>query len=178
MRGLKHMAALVVAQLAAVLDAFVDRNPNKALRVWKADKEVDALYVSLFRELITYSMEDPGTISMCIHHLFCAKNIERMGDHATNIAEAGTIWSKAKPLPASGPKGDVSSYVWASRSNLPEKCWLKSRLTAAHLRWPPPTIRRQPLPKRVSACPTCTRRWRRSSMPPNGPATWIEATRP
>jgi phosphate transport system protein len=66
MRGLKHMAALVVAQLAAVLDAFVDRNPNKALRVWKADKEVDALYVSLFRELITYSMEDPGTISMCI----------------------------------------------------------------------------------------------------------------
>jgi phosphate transport system protein len=63
-RGLKHMAALVVAQLAAVLDAFVDRNPNKALRVWKADKEVDALYVSLFRELITYSMEDPGTISL------------------------------------------------------------------------------------------------------------------
>ena len=111
MRGLKHMAALVVAQLAAVLDAFVDRNPNKALRVWKADKEVDALYVSLFRELITYSMEDPGTISMCIHHLFCAKNIERMGDHATNIAEAVHYMVEGQAIEGERPKGDVSSYT-------------------------------------------------------------------
>ena len=109
MRGLKHMAALVVAQLAAVLDAFVDRNPNKALRVWKADKEVDALYVSLFRELITYSMEDPGTISMCIHHLFCAKNIERMGDHATNIAETIYYMVEGQTLPDERPKGDNTS---------------------------------------------------------------------
>ena len=111
MRGLKHMAALVVAQLAAVLDAFVDRNPSKALRVWKADKEVDALYVSLFRELITYSMEDPGTISMCIHHLFCAKNIERMGDHATNIAEAVHYMVEGQAIEGERPKGDVSSYT-------------------------------------------------------------------
>jgi phosphate transport system protein len=111
MRGLKHMAALVVAQLAAVLDAFVDRNPAKALRVWKADKEVDALYVSLFRELITYSMEDPGTISMCIHHLFCAKNIERMGDHATNIAEAVHYMVEGHAIAGERPKGDTSSYV-------------------------------------------------------------------
>jgi len=111
MRGLKHMAALVVAQLAAVLDAFVDRNPSKALRVWKADKEVDALYVSLFRELLTYSMEDPGTISMCIHHLFCAKNIERMGDHATNIAEAVHYMVEGQAIAGERPKGDVSSYV-------------------------------------------------------------------
>ena len=111
MRGLKHMAALVVAQLAAVLDAFVDRNPSKALRVWKADKEVDALYVSLFRELLTYSMEDPGTISMCIHHLFCAKNIERMGDHATNIAEAVHYMAEGQAIAGERPKGDVSSYV-------------------------------------------------------------------
>ena len=111
MRGLKHMAALVVAQLAAVLDAFVDRNPGKALRVWRADKEVDALYVSLFRELITYSMEDPGTISMCIHHLFCAKNIERMGDHATNIAEAVHYMVEGQAIEGERPKGDVSSYI-------------------------------------------------------------------
>jgi phosphate transport system protein len=111
MRGLKHMAALVVAQLAAVLDSFVDRNPGKALHVWQADKEVDALYVSLFRELLTYSMEDPGTISMCIHHLFCAKNIERIGDHATNIAEAVHYMVEGHAIAGERPKGDTSSYV-------------------------------------------------------------------
>jgi len=109
MRGLKHMATLVVTQLAAVLDAFVDRNPNKALQVWKADREVDALYVSLFRELLTYSMEDPGMISMCIHHLFCAKNIERIGDHATNIAENVYYLVHGEPLTQARPKGDRSS---------------------------------------------------------------------
>ncbi|MDR3423181.1 MAG: phosphate signaling complex protein PhoU [Xanthobacteraceae bacterium] len=110
-RGLKHMAALVVSQLAGVLDSFVDRNPGKALQVWKADKEVDALYVSLFRELLTYSMEDPGTISMCIHHLFCAKNIERIGDHATNIAEAVHYMVEGHAIAGERPKGDTSSYV-------------------------------------------------------------------
>jgi phosphate transport system protein len=111
MRGLKHMAALVVSQLVAVLDSFVDRNPDKALQVWKADKEVDTLYVSLFRELLTYSMEDPGTISMCIHHLFCAKNIERIGDHATNIAEAVHYMVEGQAISGERPKGDNSSYV-------------------------------------------------------------------
>jgi hypothetical protein len=67
MRGLRHLATLVVAQLAVVLDSFVDRNPRNALLVWQGDKEVDALYVSLFRELLSYTMEDPGTISLCIH---------------------------------------------------------------------------------------------------------------
>jgi phosphate transport system protein len=111
MRGLKHMAALVVAQLAAVLDSFVDRDPGKALQVWKADKDVDALYVSLFRELLTYSMEDPGTISMCIHHLFCAKNIERIGDHATNIAEAVHYMVEGQGIAGERPKVDTSGYV-------------------------------------------------------------------
>ena len=106
-----HVDGAVTAEalgeaFAAVLDAFVDRNPGKALRVWRADKEVDALYVSLFRELITYSMEDPGTISMCIHHLFCAKNIERMGDHATNIAETVYYIVEGRPLADERPKGD------------------------------------------------------------------------
>jgi phosphate transport system protein len=109
-RGLRHMSTLVVSQLAAVLDSFVDRNPRKALRVWQGDREVDALYVSLFRELLTYTMEDPGTISMCIHHLFCAKNIERIGDHATNIAEAVYFMVEGQPIAGERPKGDTSSY--------------------------------------------------------------------
>jgi phosphate transport system protein len=110
-RGLRHMATLVVSQLAVVLDAFVDRNPRKALVVWQGDKEVDALYVSLFRELLTYTMEDPGTVSMCIHHLFCAKNIERIGDHATNIAEQVYFMVEGRAIAGERPKGDTSSYA-------------------------------------------------------------------
>jgi phosphate transport system protein len=111
MRGLRHMGTLVVAQLACVLDSFVDRSPVKALRVWQSDKEVDSLYVSLFRELLTYTMEDPGSTSMCIHLLFCAKNIERMGDHATNIAEAVHYMVEGRAIAGERPKGDTSIYV-------------------------------------------------------------------
>jgi phosphate transport system protein len=111
LRGLRHMATLVVAQLAAVLDSFVDRSPNKALEVWRSDKEIDALYVSLFRELLTYTLEDPGSISMCIHLLFCAKNIERIGDHATNIAEAVHYMVEGYPIAGERPKGDTSIYT-------------------------------------------------------------------
>jgi phosphate transport system protein len=108
LRGLKHMAALVVAQVSAVLDSFVDRDPEKALKVWEGDKDIDAMYVSLFRELLTYTMEDPGTISLCIHLLFCAKNIERIGDHATNIAEAVHYLVEGHQIAGERPKGDTS----------------------------------------------------------------------
>jgi phosphate transport system protein len=111
MRGLRSMATLVAAQLAAVLDSFVDRNPLSALRVWQGDREVDALYVSLFRELLTYTMEDPGAISLCIHYLFCAKNIERIGDHATNIAEAVHYMVEGHAIVGERPKGDTSSFI-------------------------------------------------------------------
>ena len=111
MRGLQHMATLVVTQLAVVLDSFVDRNLRGALRVWQGDLEVDALYVSLFRELLTYTMEDPGTISLCIHYLFCAKNIERIGDHATNIAEAVHYMVEGHAIAGERPKGEASSYL-------------------------------------------------------------------
>ena len=110
MRGLRHMATLVIAQLAAVLDSFVDRSPLKAIRVWQSDKEIDALYVSLFRELLTYTMEDPGSISMCVQLLFCAKNIERIGDHATNIAEAVHYMVEGYAIAGPRPKGDTSIY--------------------------------------------------------------------
>jgi phosphate transport system protein len=111
MRGLRHMGTLVVAQLAAVLDSFVGRSPLKALKVWESDREVDSLYVSLFRELLTYTMEDPGSVSMCIHLLFCAKNIERMGDHATNIAEAVHYMVEGHAIAGERPKADTSIYV-------------------------------------------------------------------
>jgi len=111
MRGLRHMTTLVVSQLNVVLDSFVDRNPLGALRVWQGDKNVDALYVSLFRELLTSTMEDPGSISVCIHHLFCAKNIERIGDHATNIAEAVHYMVKGYAIAGERPKGDAYGYL-------------------------------------------------------------------
>jgi phosphate transport system protein len=110
LRGLRHMTNLAATQLASVLDSFVDRSPSKALKVWQSDKEIDALYVSLFRELLTYTMEDPGSISMCIHLLFCAKNLERIGDHATNIAEAVHYMFEGHPIVGERPRGGTSIY--------------------------------------------------------------------
>src|SRR5262249_17118933 len=86
-RGVEHMTDLVLGQLKRVLDAYARRDVAAAMEVWRGDEEVDAVNNSLFRELLTYMMEDPRNITLCIHLLFCAKNIERMGDHATNIAE-------------------------------------------------------------------------------------------
>ena|ERR1700730_1534158 len=107
MRGLKRMTTLVVSQLAAVLDGFVDRDTTKARKVWEGDKEIDAMYGSLFRELLTYAMEDAGIISTCIHLQFCAKNIERMGDHATHIADAVHYMVEGHPFADERPKGDT-----------------------------------------------------------------------
>jgi phosphate transport system protein len=86
-----------------VIGAYADRNVADALDVWNHDEEIDQLYNSLFRELLTYMMEDPRNIGFCAHLLFCAKNIERIGDHATNIAETihylvtGTAISTDRP---------------------------------------------------------------------------------
>ncbi len=81
------MSDLVLAQLKDVLDAYAQQDTVKAVDVWRRDGAIDALYTSVFRELLTYMMEDPRNISFCTHLLFCAKNIERIGDHTTNIAE-------------------------------------------------------------------------------------------
>lgn len=86
-KSLKRMGKLVSSQLHAVLDAYARRNAESALDVWQRDEEVDAVYSSMFRELVTYMMEDPRTIGLCAHMLFGARNLERIGDHATNIAE-------------------------------------------------------------------------------------------
>ena len=87
MTGLKHMVELALGQLKDVLDAYAERDADKALAVWRHDERIDAMYNSLFRELLTYMMEDPRNIGLCTHLLFGAKNIERIGDHTTNIAE-------------------------------------------------------------------------------------------
>ena len=109
MRGIEHMTELVLTQIKEVLDAYARRDVAKAMQVWRGDEEVDAVNNSLFRELLTYMMEDPRNISLCTHLLFCAKNIERMGDHATNIAETIYYMVEGYILPDDRPKGDLTS---------------------------------------------------------------------
>lgn len=85
--GLKRLGDLVQELVRDVLDAYLDRNADRALAVWRRDQEVDSLHTGLFRELLTYMMEDPRKITACTHLLFIFKNLERIGDHTTNIAE-------------------------------------------------------------------------------------------
>lgn len=109
MLGLKHMGELSLQQLKDVLDAYIARDADKAMRVWYRDEEIDAMYNSIFRELLTYMMEDPRNIGLCTHLLFGAKNIERIGDHATNIAETVHYLVHGKSIADERPKGDVTS---------------------------------------------------------------------
>jgi len=109
-RGVEHMATIVLAQLKQVLDAYASHDVPAALAVWKGDEEVDALCTSLFRELLTYMMEDPRNITFCMHLMFCAKDVERMGDHATNIAETVYYMIEGRPIAEPRPKGDTTSF--------------------------------------------------------------------
>ncbi|MBT9292078.1 phosphate signaling complex protein PhoU [Prosthecodimorpha staleyi] len=109
--GVEHLADIALEQLKDVLDAFTARDDERALQVRKRDDEIDALYTSLFRELLTYMMEDPRNITICTHLLFCAKNIERIGDHATNIAETVHYVVTGEQLVEDRPKGDTSHLV-------------------------------------------------------------------
>ena len=111
LRGVEHMGSLVGDQLRQVLDAFATRDLQAALAVWKGDQEIDAMCTSLFRELLTYMMEDPRNITFCIHLMFCAKNIERMGDHATNIAESVYYMIEGRPITDQRPKGDTTAFA-------------------------------------------------------------------
>jgi phosphate transport system protein len=109
-RGVQHMGALVLAQLKQVLDSYAGRDLEKALAVWNGDEQIDAMCTSIFRELLTYMMEDPRNITSCIHLMFCAKNIERMGDHATNIAETVYYMIEGRSIPDPRPKGDTTTF--------------------------------------------------------------------
>jgi phosphate transport system protein len=109
--GVQHMADLVQSQLKDVLDAYAGQDPKVALDVWQRDGQIDSLYTSLFRELLTYMMEDPRNISFCTHLLFVAKNIERIGDHTTNIAETIHYLVTGENLTLDRPKNDRSSFA-------------------------------------------------------------------
>jgi phosphate transport system protein len=113
-RGLEHLSELALVQLKEVLDVYTSRVADRAKSIRERDEEIDAMYTSLFRELLTYMMEDPRNITSCTHLLFCAKNIERIGDHATNIAE--TIYYMATGSQPEGerPKDDTSTSVVAA----------------------------------------------------------------
>ncbi|MBB4063899.1 phosphate signaling complex protein PhoU [Gellertiella hungarica] len=113
-RGLEHLSELALMQLKEVLDVYTTRSAEKAKSIRERDEEIDAMYTSIFRELLTYMMEDPRNITPCTHLLFCAKNIERIGDHATNIAE--TIYYMATGAQPEGdrPKDDTANTVTAS----------------------------------------------------------------
>ncbi|BCG91087.1 phosphate transport system regulatory protein PhoU [Mesorhizobium sp. 113-3-9] len=110
-RGLEALANLALTQLKEVLDVYASRSVDKIGFVRDRDDQIDAMYTSLFRELLTYMMEDPRNITPCTHLLFCAKNIERIGDHATNIAETIYYIVTGDQMPAERPKGDKTDKI-------------------------------------------------------------------
>jgi phosphate transport system protein len=112
-RGIEHLSDLALVQLKDVLDVYASRSAEKAEVIRLRDEEIDAMYTSLFRELLTYMMEDPRNITTCTHLLFCAKNIERIGDHATNIAETIYYMTTGAQLEGERPKDDTSNTVGA-----------------------------------------------------------------
>ncbi|MER9332040.1 phosphate signaling complex protein PhoU [Mesorhizobium sp. M0152] len=110
-RGLEALANLALTQLKEVLDVYASRSVDKIGFVRDRDDQIDAMYTSLFRELLTYMMEDPRNITPCTHLLFCAKNIERIGDHATNIAETIYYIVTGDQMPAERPKSDKTDKI-------------------------------------------------------------------
>ncbi len=106
-RSIERMGKLVLGRLSSVIDAYSRSDLERALAVWSQDDEVDEHYNSLFRELLTYMMGDPRTITACAHMLFVAKNLERIGDHATNIAEIVHYEITGAEMTGGRPKTDA-----------------------------------------------------------------------
>ena len=108
-RGMTHIMGLATGLLTGALDSFVSADSAKAAAVRSRDEEIDRMYTSLFRELLTYMMEDPGTVTSGVHLLFCAKNIERVGDHVTNIAELVYYMVEGRTFADERNKADTTS---------------------------------------------------------------------
>jgi phosphate transport system protein len=120
--GLANMARLVQESLKLTIDAIADEDADKAIQVWRSDQAVDDIYTAIFRELVTYMMEDPRNITPCTHLLFIAKNLERVGDHATNIAETLHFAATGESLPEGRPKGESANYaIVRPREERPEE---------------------------------------------------------
>lgn len=109
--GVTHMTRQVQENLKLTIDAIGDADAGRAMQVWQSDQLVDDIYNTVFRELVTYMMEDPRNITPCTHLLFVAKNLERIGDHATNIAETVHYAVTGEALPDARPKADNSAYA-------------------------------------------------------------------
>ena len=122
LHAVPRMARQVQTNIKDTLDAYVEGNAEKAVSVWHRDEEVDEMYTGLFREMLTYMMEDPRNITPSTHLLFIAKNIERMGDHATNVAETIHYLVTGELIEGGRPKGDASSFQVVT----PEKAARKS----------------------------------------------------
>lgn len=103
------LTAKAHSQLARVMQAYARRDKDMARAVWDSDGDIDTLHTALFRELLTYMMEDPRSIGFCAHLLFCGKNLERIGDHATNIAENVHFIATGRFLSGDRPRGDDPS---------------------------------------------------------------------
>lgn len=106
-----RLGKLAQEMIKDVLDAYIARDADKAEMVRRRDMELDALHTSIFRELLTYMMEDPRSITACTHLLFIAKNIERIGDHATNIAEVVCFVVQGRAPTERRQKEDVTSFT-------------------------------------------------------------------
>ena len=109
--GVARMGGLALQQLSGVLDAYARDDAEKAVEIWRSDEDIDTVYNSVFRELLTYMMEDPRTIGQATHLMFAAKNMERIGDHCTNIAENIYYVVHGRPLAGERPKGDQTSTM-------------------------------------------------------------------
>lgn len=113
-KGIVRMGRLTHEIIADIVSAYVEGNVEQAVKAWRRDEEVDQMYTSLFREMLTYMMEDPRNITPCAHLLFVAKNIERIGDHGTNIAETIHFKEVGTRLEEKRPKADQSSMFAVS----------------------------------------------------------------
>jgi phosphate transport system protein len=105
------MGDLAIKLISAVLSAYANDDAEGLIAAWRSDESIDEMYNSLFRELLTYMMEDPRNIGASTHLLFIAKNIERIGDHATNIAETVHFLVHGKPIDETRPKGDTTNVA-------------------------------------------------------------------
>ncbi|WP_431856762.1 phosphate signaling complex protein PhoU [Azospirillum sp.] len=119
--GIPRMGQLVGSILKDVLDSYTERDVSKAISAWERDQELDDLYTSLFREVLTDMMEDPRNITPCTHLLFMAKNLERIGDHATNVAETIHFLVVGEPLAGERPKNDTSCVTVVAAGETPQE---------------------------------------------------------